>query len=567
MLKSIKRTIILFIVSILIFNASAFAYDDVSHRSPYFYAIEYLRRNDVFQDTKLFKPEIIISKAEFIKYLTILNTRDLKKIQKNVYLPYEDTKNTAWYAPYFYQAIQLGILDEDEKKIYPYKKLTIIEALELLFHSRSIPIPKNYVGYIPYKDLEKNKRVQAMVMRAISLGIVEPESGDHFGLYKKVNRAKAAEMIYQMDLVDLRPPQSSYNDIPELDESLQKIIGTWELINANYLHQEDIDQADLSNSAIRAMVEALNDDYSVFMDEDENQILEDEMDGNFEGIGAYIAINEEGEITIIAPIKNSPAFHAGIKSGDIIKKVDNFNVEGVSLYEVVNHIKGPKGTTVKITVERDGKRLVIEVVRDVIDVKSLEYEVKENGSVMYVKLISFSQNAANEFQEVVEIVTQNPEIKGIILDVRDNPGGLLDASIGILNFILPDSYAAVHIQYNFFNFIQNTSGRGELYDYPMVVLTNKGSASASEIVAGALQDHGVATVIGETTFGKGTVQEVNYFLDSSSLKLTVAKWLTPDMHDIQGNGITPDIEVIQPSESTTDVQLNRAIQELNKMMR
>ncbi len=176
------------------------------------------------------------------------------------------------------------------------------------------------------------------------------------------------------------------------------------------------------------------------------------------------------------------------------------------------------------------------------------------------------ENAVKDFREVVEIITQNPNIKGVVLDLRNNPGGLLDVSIGILNFLLPHNSIAVHIKYSYFNFTQYTSGQGELQDYPMVVLVNKGSASASEILAGALQDYDIAKIIGETTFGKGTVQEINYFGDSSSLKLTVAEWLTSNLNSIQGNGIEPDIEVLA-GQSGTDNQLSRAIQELNRMIR
>lgn len=564
MLKSIKKIFIALLISISIFNATALAYDDIPHTSPYFYAIEYLRRNDVFMETRLFRPDILISKAEFIKYLVKLNNPDFIP-QKNIQLPFEDTYDTAWYAPYFQEAIRLGILSDREKMVYPYNKLTIHEALELLFHSRSIPIPRRFVGMIPYTDVAMNERVQALVMRAIELGVVEPIRPDYFGLYKRVTRAKAAHMIYRMDLVDLRSSPSISQAIQTLDPSLQKIVDSWELINSNFIYPTKIDKKDMSDNAVRALVEALEDPYSAFLDEEENKMLEDEIGGQFEGIGAYIAINEEGQITIVAPIKDTPAYHAGIKSGDIIKKVDDFDTEGATLHEVVSHIKGPKGTKVRLTLERNGRTLIIEVIRDVINVKSLEYEVVGKGDIMHIELINFNQNAVRDFQEVVEIITQNPKIKGVILDLRDNPGGLLDVSISILNFLLPNNSIAVHIKYSFFSFSQYTRGKGELQNYPMVVLINEGSASASEIVAGALKEHGIATLIGEKSFGKGTVQEINYFGDNSSLKLTVAEWLTPDMNDIENNGITPDI-VVTPGIEGEDRQLDRAIQEINKLI-
>lgn len=565
MTKSIKRILIGLIISISIFNANAFAYDDIPSRSPYFYAIEYLRRNDVFAETRLFRPDILISKAEFIKYLVKLNSPDFVPAE-HIQLPFEDTYDTAWYAPYFQEALRVGILSGRETKIEPYKKLTIHEALELLFHSRSIPIPRRWVGRIPYTDVELNERVQALIMRSIELGVVEPDRPDYFGLYKRVTRAKAAHMIYKMDLVDLRTSPSYSQSTQFLEPRLQKIVNSWELITSNFVDPDKISEREMSDNAIRALVETLEDPYSAYMGEEESETFNDEFDGEIEGIGAFVAIDENEEIVIVAPIKDSPAFNAGIKAGDIIRKVDDFITEGATLYEVVNRIKGPKGTKVKLTLERNGRTLVIEVVRDVVTIKALEYEVIGKGDIMHIKLLNFNQNATKEFREVVEIVTQNPNIKGVILDVRDNPGGLLNVAIEILNFLLPNNSTAVHIKYNFFNFTQHTSGQGELQNYPMVAIVNKGSASASEIVAGALKEYDIATLVGETTFGKGTVQEINYFGDNSSLKITVAEWLTPDMNDIESNGITPDVAVSAGPEGT-DYLLDRAVQELNRLIR
>ena len=565
MIKSIKRIIIGILISILFFNATAFAYEDVPHDSPYFYAVEYLRRNDVFLETRYFKPDIIISKAEFIKYLVKLNNPEFTP-SKDVHLPFEDTYDNAWYAPYFQEALKLGILSDREKKIYPYNKLTIHEALELLFHSRSIPIPRRFVGTIPYTDVAMNERVQALVMRAIELGVVEPERPDYFGLYKRVTRVKAAHMIYRMDLVDLRAFPSYTFNIQSLDPALQKIVNSWDLISSNFVDQDQVDEKEMADSAIRALVETLEDPYSAYLDEEESVSFSDEFDGQIEGIGAFIAIDDTGEITIVAPIKDSPAYNAGVKSGDIIRKVDDFDTEGATLYEVVDRIKGPKGTKVTLTVERDGQLVVIEVIRDVVIIAALEYEVTGQGKIMHIKLLNFNYNATDEFREVVEVITQNPKIEGVILDMRDNPGGLLEVAIEILNFFLPSETVAVNIKYNFFKYAQYTFGKAELKEYPIVVLVNNGSASASEIVAGALKEYDIAKVVGETTFGKGTVQEVNYFGDNSSLKLTVAEWLTPNLNDIEGEGITPDI-IITPGPEGTDRQLDRAIQEINNLIR
>lgn len=557
MYKMFRKILIGILISITLFNTGAFAYEDIPQSSPYFYAIEYLRRNDVFATKKLFRPNLIISKAEYIKYLALLNSPDMNKTKK-VNLPFIDTQNNAWYAPYFDEAIKLGILDTRDTKVQPYKKLSVYEALELLFHSRNIPIPRKHIGYIPYTDVERNTQSQALVMRAIELGIVEPDSPDKFGLYRRITRAKAARMIYKMDLVDLRSGPVVQTSSVSFEPELEKFINAWELVTGNFVDNANIDLGALSDAAIKAMVEGLDDPYSVFMDEEQNSAFSDELDGELEGIGAFVAISDEGEISIVAPITGSPADKAGIRAGDIIVKVDDFDTEGQTLYETVNRIKGPKGTTVKLRINRRGQILTISVVRDVISIDPIEYEVIGRGDIMYIKIVSFNQKAADDFQDVVDIISNNPNIKGIVLDLRNNPGGLLGVSIKMLDNLLPNDSIAVHVQYNFFNYVQKTSGEGTLSDYPMAVLVNKGSASASEIVAGALKDHGVATLIGETTFGKGTVQEVNYFSDSSSLKITVAEWLTPDMNSIDKNGVSPNIEVEEVDGA--DKPLDKAVE-------
>ena len=563
----IKRLIASLLIGIFLFTSFSFAYEDVPPTSPYFYAVEYLRQNKVVPDKKLFRPDLVINKAEFIKYLVKVNNPDFKPI-KRVRLPFEDTNNNASYAPYIHEAIQLGILSDREKVLNPYRKLKLYEALELVFHSKSIPIPKTFVGDIPYKDLKRNKRLAPLIMRAMNFNLTSPERANYFGARRKVTRVQAAQMIYKMELYNLSPTTPKKQEITSSDPQLQKIISAWQLINANYVERDKIDATKLSDAAIDAIVQKLDDPYSAYLDKEKNAAFSDDLGGKLEGIGAYIAMDEEGNIAIVSPIKDSPADKAGVKAGDIIKKINDLDTADLSLYEAVSHIKGPKGTMVQLTIERNKKIIEILVVRDVIVIPALEYELKENDSVMYIKLYHFNQNASKEFKEVTEIIQQNSKVKGVIIDLRNNPGGLLNSSIEILNHLLPSQSIAVNIKYNFFNFTQYTNGAGELSKYPMVVLINKGSASASEIVAGALQDYEIAKVIGETSFGKGTVQEVNFFTDSTSLKLTVAKWLTPNNKDIGKEGITPDIEIKDPDNGSgsDDIQLKRAIFEIKKLI-
>jgi C-terminal peptidase prc len=569
-----KKTWIALLLALCLVNplqtlAKGKAFEDIPSTSPYYYAVEYLRQNNVFPEAKKFNPKQLVTKAEFVKYLVKLNSPDFKP-GKKVKLPFKDTQDSAVYAPYFDEAIQLGILDDRDEKAEPYKKLNIIEASELIFHSASIPIPKVYVGTMPYKDLEQNKRAQPLIMRALEFDLFEPESSDNVGIYKKITRADAAMMIYKMDLVQLTPPskvgQQSGSGSGSLDPSVQKVADVFEILKSNFYDKERINTAEMQKAAIDAMVKTLNDPYTTYMNGDENKAFSDDLDGQIEGIGAYLEIDKEtGAVIIVSPIKDSPAFKAGIKPGDIIKKVDGKDIEGITLYDVVGRIKGKKGTTVEITVLRGSQTLTIPVVRDVVLINALETEIR--GDIMIIKLNTFNQNASAEFNKAVDSIVSNTAIKGVILDLRNNPGGLLDAAVRILGRILPPDSKAVTIAYSYFNYSENTHGKGELSKYPFVILINKGSASASEIVAGAAKDLKVATLVGEKSFGKGTVQEINYFSDNSSLKVTIAKWLTPNGTSIQEKGIEPDIAVEQPQNSSTDAQMDRALQEVRRLMK
>lgn len=548
-------------------GALAFEYKDVPAGTTYFYPVDYLRRNDVFKNTPYFYPNTLITRAEFIKYLVLLNSPDFVPAG-SADLPFDDTKNDSWYASYFKEAINLGILDDREKKVMPNSKLSLIDALTLLFHSQSIPIPNVYKGDIPYKDVLKNSQAAPLIMRALSLNIIQPQRNDFVGIYKRVNRAEAARLIYKMDLVTLGSATS--NGLPQVSNyspELEKIIDAWKIIESGYINRDSIDKQALSDAALKSLAEKLDDPYSVYMNEAENSSFVDGLDGQVEGIGAVVGYNDKKETVIISPIKGSPAEAAGLMAKDIILEVDDVSVSGKTLAEVVGLIKGPKGSTVKIKVERGSGNRTYTIVRDIISIPSVTSELIEGGRIMHLNLSQFNVDADKQFETAVQTLQSDPNIKGLIIDLRANPGGLLDVAVSILGHFVKSQEDVVKINYVDFSQVLLSKGKAELAGFPIMVLIDGGSASASEIVAGALQDYKLATLVGETSFGKGTVQEVNYFSDSSSLKLTVARWLTPGGRSIQDGGIEPDITVVDDTQTDADEQLNTAIAELNKLIR
>lgn len=336
------------------------------------------------------------------------------------------------------------------------------------------------------------------------------------------------------------------------------------IINEKYVDSAGISKKDLIYGAMKGIVGALGDPYSVFMPPDEAKTFKEDVNGKFEGIGAEIGMRE-GVLVVISPLKDSPAEKSGLKAGDKILYIDGTETQDLALDEAVKIIRGPKGTKVVLTVKREGAadNLKISIVRNTIKVPTLKWEVK-NERVAYISLYHFTEVAVNDFREITQEII-NSKVDRIILDLRNNPGGFLEVAVDIAGWFLESGLTVVtedrggkgeNVSYI-------TDGNAALKDYPAVILINKGSASASEILAGALRDHRGIKLIGETTFGKGSVQELANLRDRSSIKITVAKWLTPKGTSIQNNGLEPDIKVEMTQEvfdKEGDIQLEKAVE-------
>lgn len=343
---------------------------------------------------------------------------------------------------------------------------------------------------------------------------------------------------------------------------------TWKLIEEKYPDSSKIDNQKMFYGAISGMVKSLDDPYTIFMNPAETKEFDEELSGVFEGIGAEIGI-KKNIITIVAPLPDSPAERAGLKAGDKIYKIDDTITADLSLNEAVKLIRGPKETTVTLTIIRDteAESKEIKITRNTIIIKSVELKFKETekGTVAILKISRFGEDTFSDVKIYAsEILTKNA--KGIILELRNNPGGFLDSSVDIAGVFLPVNKIVTTEKFNNNNKKDySTSGKNELGNIPMVILTNGGSASASEILAGALRDNRQIKIIGEKTFGKGSVQEVQPLKDSSTLKMTIAEWLTPSGKNINKEGLSPDIEVeLKPEdyEAEKDPQMDRALQEL-----
>jgi carboxyl-terminal processing protease len=335
----------------------------------------------------------------------------------------------------------------------------------------------------------------------------------------------------------------------------------WSELSQNYVFADDIDDQKLTYGAIKGVVEALDDPYSGFLNPEEAAEFRGSLDNELEGIGAELTI-EDDLLTVVTPIKDSPAELAGLKARDVIAEIDGKPSLDLNILEAVKLIRGPKGTKVTLLVVREGRdpfELTIE--RNKIEIESVTTENYGNGIFM-ISINQFSNDTATEFNKAVRAALL-ANAKGVILDLRNNGGGYLDAAEDILAEFLTPGKVMVKTESKVagFNSEAVANGRAQLANLPVAVLINGASASASEIVAGALQDHRRGHLIGEQSFGKGTVQEVVDYEDGSSLRLTIARWLTPSGRFIHEKGLTPD-EIVELTEADyeqkKDPQLDRA---------
>lgn len=343
---------------------------------------------------------------------------------------------------------------------------------------------------------------------------------------------------------------------------------TWQRLEEKYIDKEKLDPQEMLYGAIGGMVKSVEDPYTVFLDPQETKTFLEDVSGEFEGVGMEIGIREGG-LMVISPLEGTPAQKAGVKAGDKILKIDEKLTLDITIEEAVNLIRGPKGEAVTLTILRDdnGKTKDIIIVRDTIKVPSLKWELKE-GEIAYLKLYHFTETATGDFKKAAREIIES-EAASIILDLRNNPGGYLEVAQTIGGWFLKRGEVVV-IE----DFGKNeqkeykASGPSKLLSYPLVVLINQGTASGSEILAAALRDNRNVKLVGTTSFGKGSVQEVERLRGEASLKVTIAKWLTPKGQLIDGKGLEPDIAIEiteEDYEQGRDPQLDKAIEVIKGM--
>ena len=411
---------------------------------------------------------------------------------------------------------------------------------------------------------QQNKRVGTlllgMIIGIVFTALVGSISFAGVRLYNSVRRTGTQEAS-----VTNEEPQSVVNE-----DSMEKLEAIEEVIDEYYYKEEDIDTSAMIDGMYAGVVDALNDPYSVYYTAEEWNQLMQETEGIYYGIGAYLSIDPTTTLARISGvIPGTPAEEAGLRENDIIYMVDGESVQGMELTEIVSRVKGEENTVVHLTIVREGETdyLEMDVARSKIESPTVTYEMYDNG-VGYIRITEFDDVTVNQFTTAMDSIKE-ADAKGLILDLRSNPGGSLSAVVDIARQMLPKGLIVYTEDKNGKREEYTCDGKQEL-QIPLVVLVNGNSASASEIMAGAIKDYGIGMLIGTTTFGKGIVQRILPLTDGTALKLTISAYYTPNGNNIHGIGIEPDIACELDNEAYyndgIDNQLEKAKEEMDKML-
>jgi carboxyl-terminal processing protease len=412
--------------------------------------------------------------------------------------------------------------------------------------------------------LKKHRLIKRifLVVAALALMLISFAAGMYITGKSKVLATVASKEAVYLGKVNGKYTQNTGGRLSQ-DIDFNLYWEVWDAIRTKYVDKDKVNEKEMFYGSLRGLAASLGDPYTIFFDPKDSQTFNDDLSGTFEGIGAEVGLRNNA-ITVIAPIAGMPAEKAGIRAGDVIIAVNGSSTESMTVDEAVNKIRGPKDTKVILDILHSGDKEIkkITITRGQIYVKSVKTELRPD-KIFVITVSNFNNDTTDLFKTAVQEAIKNKP-KGLILDLRNNPGGFLDAAVSMASNWVKSGNVVVSEKSTDPGENQSYKSTGIQYlnTYPTVVLVNGGSASASEILAGALKDYSFAKIVGEKTYGKGSVQQLQALSDGSMVKVTVAKWYTPNGYSINEQGITPDIIAttsIEAINASKDPQLNEAV--------
>ena len=555
MTRSIKRTLTIFI-ALMFFSQSVFAsFTDVIPQSLFYEAVEYFSNEVKIISTEkdTFRPLDKVNRAEFFKLMIASGNSGIETSQSE--LPYKDISGDEWFVPYINRAFELGILTFDEQNPYFNPGSTISRAEGITYILAYYDIDPDTVSDFPkdYFDVSEDDYFADASQIAYMLELLSDHKSRYFSPYKELTRAETINILYNLHkagFINTIITPTDYTEIRD-DASYEVFLDVYNTILTEYVDKDSVEETDLIYGAISGMVTSLADPYSTFMLPQDAQTFQESLSGSFDGIGVYLSY-EDGNYIIQTAIIGSPAEKVGLKTNDIITQIDGTSTAGMTFDDIIDLLRGPAGTKLTLTIKRGSIVKDYTLTRELIDVPFVEGEMVNGVGVIHY--YQFTSNSHYQFiDEINEILDQNP--KGLILDLRDNPGGYLYSSQQLVSRFLPENEPFVNVQLaDGYSYNDVSYGPGDLGEYKIAILINAGTASASEIVALALNEKIGSKIVGINSFGKAKIQEVISYRDGSSLKLSIAKWFSPNGISVEEKGITPDFEVTDAA-----AQLEKAI--------
>ncbi len=501
--------------------------------------------------------------------------------------PFKDIPVNSWFSPYIKKALDIKAISlTPNYYFHPGNTLSRQKALTIALAIFGIPInTQTPTPHTLFKDIRPNQTDSSYFQTAYLLGINFNQNPTLFQPSKLLTKADAAELLTKVKdvakshgffipgTVSVSSNSPAILVSPTITPTEQQLLqspdfsvflNVWDRIHNQYLNSKTLNESTIIQNAIAGMVNGLGDPHSEYRQPGNNGTNFIYLPDKYDGIGAVIE-KVNTHYIIQTTINNSPAFRAGLQTGDVIYQIEGHGVNDLNNNNITNLIKGPTGTTLHLQIKRNGQILSFNIIRETIDIASVHYKTI-SSNINYLRIDQFTENSGKEFELILPKILKNGS-KKLIIDLRNNPGGYLTSTQTILNHILYKNQTDFYTENASGTEIPYTSkGPGELHNYKIAVLINKGSASAAEIMTGALQDLKLAKIFGTISYGKGTIQQIVDYGNNTTLKLTIAQWLTPDLHSINNVGITPDyiVNITKTQKANSqDPQLNAAINYMN----